>query len=83
MRWDPECPEPRCSSESVPQTPENAYSYVSGKGIFTIIVPTNPSGDSGSTRDHAVGSKLRQFCYENHEFVKVSIPGDQINLPWT
>ena len=78
MRWDPECPEPRCSSESRPQTPENAYSYVTGKRVFTrhtMIIPTNPSGDYGSTTDTAVGSKVRQFCNENYEFVKVSIPG--------
>ena len=86
MRWDPECPEPRCSSESMPQTPENGYSYVTGKIVFTWqtrIIPTNPSGDYGSTTDFSVGSRVRQFCNENHEFVKVSIPGDQIKLQLT
>ena len=34
MTWEP-CPEPRCSSESMPENPENAYSYVSGKRGFT------------------------------------------------
>ena len=86
MRWDPECPEPRCSSESRPQTPENAYSYVTGKTIFTrhtMIIPTNALGDYGSTTDTEVGSKVHQFCNENYEFVKVSIPGKHMNLPWT
>ena len=53
------------------------------ESFYTIIIQTNPTGDYGSTTDVAVGSKVHQLCNENYEFVKVSIPGDQINLPWT
>ena len=75
MEWS-WCPEPRCLTELMPETPENAFSSISGKSFRKqTIIPFNTDTMAFDSIGDYVGGKVHHFCNEDHEFVKVSVPG--------